>query len=531
MKALRPTTISFPSTGQFTRASTATYVEDGLVKTASNNIPRWQNGILLLEDSSTNLLTYSEQFDNAAWSKNNITVTANAILSPDNTVDAEKLVETATTSFHELTQSITASVGTKYTGSIFLKAAERSFAFVGFNGGGIISFVSVNLSNGQVSLAANNSTEFEYSSVKLENGWYRIAISAIASSAISMSFSTRISIDGVWDNRNYLGVLTNGIYAWGSQLEVKPKATSYIPTVATSVTRQADTFTGTGLIYTSATDARPLWSSATTYAVGAVVRYNNKVYESLQATNLNKQPDINPTWWLDLGADNISAAFDGKVGSKTTSTDVLRMIVHPGTNIDSVAYVETTASLITTSVVDEQYNIVYTQNSGLDSSVIEDWYDYFFIDPLGDPITQVVHQGINPIDPNLLIGVEIVRSGAVELGSFLTGQTTALGLTQYGVRAGIVDYSRKDVDEFGNISVVERAYSKRLEADIYVYNYDLNKVQRFLYNVRAVPVLWIATDDPELAEVSNVYGFYKDFSTTIAYPDVSLCSLQIEGIA
>lgn len=527
MKALRPTTISFPSTGQFIRASTATYVENGLVKTASNNIPRWQNGILFLEDSSTNLVTYSEQFDNAAWAKSAATVTANAIVAPDGITTADKIVENTTNAEHYIrSASVTLNAGTYCASVYWHESSERSLYLRVVHTGDTFSTSQVTFLKSTLTLGAVSGNAISANAVKIGDGWWRIEL-------VFTITGTRTVQHGIqlWSTSSvYTGDNISGVYAWGAQLEAKPKATSYIPTVATSVTRQADTFTGTGLIYTSATDARPLWSSATTYAVGAIVRYNNKVYESLQATNLNKQPDVNPTWWLDLGADNISAAFDGKVGSKTTSTDVLRMIIHPGTNIDSVAYIEATASLITTSVIDEDYNIVYTQNSGLDSSVIEDWYDYFFIDPLGDPITQVVHQGINPIDPNLLIGVEIVRSGAVELGSFLTGQTTALGLTQYGVRAGIVDYSRKDVDEFGNISVVERAYSKRLEADIYVYNYDLNKVQRFLYNVRATPVLWIATDDPELAEVSNVYGFYKDFSTTIAYPDVSLCSLQVEGL-
>jgi hypothetical protein len=63
------------------------------------NVPRltYQNGgggcpSLLLEKQSTNLALYSEQFDNAAWSKNNTTVTANASTSPDGTQNADKLI-------------------------------------------------------------------------------------------------------------------------------------------------------------------------------------------------------------------------------------------------------------------------------------------------------------------------------------------------------------------------------------------------------------------------------------------------------
>lgn len=528
MKALRPINIPFPSTGSFVRASTATYIEDGLVKTAAINEPRWQDGLLLYEPAATNLYIYSESFSLPVWIKTQSSVSANAALSPDGlTTSADKLVENTANARHYLSREITTNNVLKYyTFSIFVKAAGRSkFRIDSLD----IAVGSGNYADFDLSAKTTVAYGNCKSSIKiLDDGWFRISctFSVLVSGSTAFNFELLNDLN----ESTYTGDGTSGVFIWGAQAEQGETLSSYISTDATSLTRPADSFTGTGLIYTNATDARVLWSSATTYAVGVVVRYNNKVYESLQATNLNKQPDINPTWWLDLGADNISAAFDGKVGSKTTATDVLRMIIAPGSAIDSVAYIETSASIVTTSVYDNLNNFIYSQSSGLDSSVIEDWYDYFFLDPLGDPITQVVHQGISSIDPNLVIGVEIIRSGEVSLGSFLTGQTTKIGLTQYGVRAGIVDYSRKDVDEFGNISVVERAYSKRLEADVYVYNYDLNKVQRFLYNVRATPLLWIATDDPELAEVSNVYGFYKDFSTTIAYPDVSLCSLQVEGL-
>jgi baseplate J-like protein len=47
------------------------------------------------------------------------------------------------------------------------------------------------------------------------------------------------------------------------------------------------------------------WSNATTYGVGDMIRYSGQNYLSLQAGNLNNQPDIQPTFWqptsLDLG--------------------------------------------------------------------------------------------------------------------------------------------------------------------------------------------------------------------------------------
>ena len=45
---------------------------------------------LLIEEQRSNSLTYSEQFDNAAWTKQaNVTITVNSIASPDGTITAE----------------------------------------------------------------------------------------------------------------------------------------------------------------------------------------------------------------------------------------------------------------------------------------------------------------------------------------------------------------------------------------------------------------------------------------------------------
>lgn len=51
-----------------------------------------------LEATKTNLVGYSEQFDNAAWTKARSSITANLATAPDGTATADKLVEDTTTS-------------------------------------------------------------------------------------------------------------------------------------------------------------------------------------------------------------------------------------------------------------------------------------------------------------------------------------------------------------------------------------------------------------------------------------------------
>jgi hypothetical protein len=63
-----------------------------------------------------------------------------------------------------------------------------------------------------------------------------------------------------------------------------------------------------------------------------------------------------------------------------------------------------------------------------------------------------------------------------------------------------------------------------------VNNAELNRIQRVLYELRAVPALWFASQNPSFEEALVVFGYYRDFSTDISYPNYSYCSLDIEGL-
>ena len=119
----------------FTRASTATYYDAfGVMQTAASGVARFDSNPttgeslgLLIEEQRTNLLTYSAQFDNAAWSKpNSDTITANTVVAPDGVLSGDAFVETTATGTHTLFQNATLVGGTVYTLSVYLQAACRS---------------------------------------------------------------------------------------------------------------------------------------------------------------------------------------------------------------------------------------------------------------------------------------------------------------------------------------------------------------------------------------------------------------------
>jgi hypothetical protein len=190
-------------------------------------------------------LPYSEQFDNAAWTKANATISANAINSPSGTLTADKLVENSTNNNHYVNGgSITFTAGT-YSISIFAKAAERNVLQIFLNGSANVdAYANFNLTTGVVS--AFNAATATIQSVG--NGWYRCNLTAnVAASLVPSAYYCIQNSTTATRAATYLGDGTSGLFIWGAQLELGAYPTSYIPTVASSVTRNADVISKTGI--------------------------------------------------------------------------------------------------------------------------------------------------------------------------------------------------------------------------------------------------------------------------------------------
>jgi len=282
-------------------------------------------------------------------------------------------------------------------------------------------------------------------------------------------------------------------------------------------------------IASNITETLPVYSSVTTYGLGAQVIDNISKYESLQAGNLNHSPSTSPTWWLRVGPSNWHAMFDDQVSTSSIMNIPMDLIFQTGP-IDTFYLGNVQAESATVIVRDGLGGpIIYEKTLVLNGEESLDWYQYFFYDPLIKR-TQALFTGIPPYSNSHVYltvenGPNPVSVGIVSYGNLIT-----VGKTQYGASVGIIDYSKKETDEFGNTIFVKRAFSKRMNCQVFVNNTQLNRTQRLLYDIRAVPVLWIASEDPSLEEPLVVFGFYRDFSTEISYPTASLCNIEVEGL-
>lgn len=283
----------------------------------------------------------------------------------------------------------------------------------------------------------------------------------------------------------------------------------------------------TMLVSSTATEAYAAYNPATTYAKDARVDYGTFIYQSLVNNNTGNQPDTSPTFWVLVGPDNTHAMFDDQVSTSTVTATPLTVVVTPG-YMNSLALLNLVGNQVVITVTDGGASPpVYSRTISLDGTFIYDWYMYFF-----EPYVQIGEVVLTDIPP--YVNAEITMtlsagSGNVSIGQFVFGTLYTLGETEYGATAGIIDYSRKETDEFGVTTFVRRDFSKRMTARAMLDAVQMNKAQRLLADVRATPAVWIGAEGDEYLPLV-VYGFYRDFQIEVAYPTKSYCSIEIEGL-
>jgi len=243
----------------FSRASKATVInKDGLIETVGSGIPRIDflgntKGALLLEPQRTNLITYSEDFSNAYWTKSGVSVTS-GFTSPDGTTNAFKLIASSSNTavaHNTYSGAVSITSGNTYTQNLFFKYDNHQYIKLQYGAtgtGGLTGNQNV------VKLDILNKTIIQPDSpsvatiTEFSNNWVMVTLTATMAATGNVSTEVVLS-NSNWDNAS-IKVGGESVYIYGAQLEEQSYPTSYIPTSGATATRTADVCNNAG---TSAT--------------------------------------------------------------------------------------------------------------------------------------------------------------------------------------------------------------------------------------------------------------------------------------
>ncbi len=500
---------------------------------------------ILLETAATNVFQQSQTLSASPnGSAAGSTITADATTAPDGTTTAELQKSFAGTG-NQFWYQLPSLTATTWVQSYFVKAKEYSKFLIIAQANGTYPYAVFDTATGTYSIfgAAAGGAGMVY----LGNGWWRIWLYY----AVTPSGANQTGM-GPTPNTSYAytGDGTSGGYLWGGQVELGTVPSSYIPTTSASVTRAADTLTldaGSRGVPDGTYTVRYTYSDGSTQDVSTTItggtfsRSNinarlltasvlgfdslERLYESAQSGNTGHAL-TDPAWWIDAGPSNRWAMFDTVNGTSTSGPTGLDVQVQPLGRVDSVALLNLSAATARVKATDSVAGLIYDQTFSLVADAgVQDWYAYFY-EPIVRSDTLVIS------DIPLFSGplVEVILSaggGPVSVGTMIAGQSKTLGSTALGASVGIMDYSRKEADDFGNYVLIERAFSRKGSFSVMLDAGDVDEVDRLLQGYRATPIVWIGAD---AYSATVIFGFYRDFNIEISYPTVSFCSLEIEGL-
>ena len=185
-----------------------------------------------------NLWTFSEEWDNVAWTKSGLNTTGtppyiNVETAPDGTLTADKITENIISQAHTTSRQLLVTNGVTYNISVYLKYGGRDVNISSTLSSLATYSVDVDLING---ILSNNTFPITPILENVGSGWYRLSYQVTATFTQTRTVIT-INLrnpSGIPTPINYLGNGVSGVFIWGAQITATSLVRTYTKTVATA---------------------------------------------------------------------------------------------------------------------------------------------------------------------------------------------------------------------------------------------------------------------------------------------------------
>lgn len=262
-------------------------------------------------------------------------------------------------------------------------------------------------------------------------------------------------------------------------------------------------------------DGHSEWNSGTTYYAEDMVMVTtsepHKIYECLQ-TNANKPPADNPTYWQDQGGTNRWKMFDGYLNTQSSRSDNIEVDV-AADNCDQLYLFGLDATSIDISLYDnDESEVVQTGTTNL----------------AADQISVIIPIYIYA---DSTLTVTINKSGSTaKCGVCGVGLSTVIGITQWGLRPQIVDYSIKDTNESGYTYLSQGNWAQETDVEVLMDSLAVDNVYENLVDVRGTVCVLDANQCGTDYDSARQYGYMRDWEILLEKTKEARVKIDFMGV-
>ncbi|QBX34584.1 hypothetical protein E4191_07570 [Paracoccus liaowanqingii] len=258
----------------------------------------------------------------------------------------------------------------------------------------------------------------------------------------------------------------------------------------------------------------PQWVSGTTYTNGARVIRSNAIWESVQASNVGHDPDTDALseWWFRIGATNRWRAFDNRLGGVTRQPGNITYTIRPPRTLNSIAFFGLDAQSVRVRVTTPGSVLISDQAFELASrDQVGTFWEYIYT-----PFTvrsDLILTGLS-LPSGSSVEITVASTGSAEVGEIMIGNQIDIGISLMGSTLGVVDYSRKDRDEFGGVFIVPRPVSETVRFRFSVPSGGESRVQQIIRRITSKVCVFYALDGEDDFGMT-IAGILRDYELTV----------------
>ena len=217
------------------------------------------------------------------------------------------------------------------------------------------------------------------------------------------------------------------------------------------------------------------------------------------------------------------------LGQTTENADSITYTIGLPARMDAIAFVDIVAVGLQLVIRDAGSSIVYDETIELlDVSGIASWLDFFTYEEAYDP--EVVLTGLGAL-PGGSAEITIANAGGIaSIAEIVAGRAEYIGTVLTDTKSGFTGYTKRVVDDFGNISFTKRPTARKAEWEISFETRANRRIQRALEDAQYAPAYFYPGDDMTDFYVS-IYGIADDFYPSLSAGGTTQATLSLTGVS